>query len=237
MTKRPEKKSETIEVRVSYSEKLAFMEACKNTGTTASHAIRGYIGDFLNPKSTADNMGSDTIASRSRVVLLLGAGIIILSAIVAVSMWNQQGAGASENSSGDLTSHIASSPPASHPVIAYFDANNDGVIGSEDMAFMNAANADALERLIQIGDKNADDRLDHQEMVALAKYTLEVKAEKDDQMSLNGSQKDKQVLIFPPGLNARERRAYLSEVGADKYLSKAEIDRITKIVDVLTDER
>jgi len=44
---RPEKKSETLEVRLPHSKKEAFMEACERDGITASHAMRSFIDAYL----------------------------------------------------------------------------------------------------------------------------------------------------------------------------------------------
>ena len=45
--KRPEKKSETLEVRIPHSKKQAFMEACEHQGITASEAVRTFIDAYL----------------------------------------------------------------------------------------------------------------------------------------------------------------------------------------------
>lgn len=45
--KRPEKKSETLDVRLPYSVKRAFMAATKERGETASSAIRGFIDRYV----------------------------------------------------------------------------------------------------------------------------------------------------------------------------------------------
>ncbi len=44
MTKpRPPKKSETLEVRIPYAAKTAFMDRCRRDGRSASEAVRGFI--------------------------------------------------------------------------------------------------------------------------------------------------------------------------------------------------
>jgi hypothetical protein len=40
---RPPKKSETLEIRLPYEAKTAFMTRCQTEGRTASEALRGYI--------------------------------------------------------------------------------------------------------------------------------------------------------------------------------------------------
>lgn len=47
----PEKKSETLEVRLPYSQKRAFMAACAADGTTASEEVRGFVGRFLDARA------------------------------------------------------------------------------------------------------------------------------------------------------------------------------------------
>ena len=47
MTRPPEKKSESLEVRLPHSRKEAFMQACEENGVTASHAIRTFIDEYL----------------------------------------------------------------------------------------------------------------------------------------------------------------------------------------------
>ncbi|MGF1463198.1 MAG: hypothetical protein ACFB2Z_08520 [Maricaulaceae bacterium] len=44
---RREKKSETLEVRLSYAKKQAFMAACRDQGTTASDAVRGFVDAYV----------------------------------------------------------------------------------------------------------------------------------------------------------------------------------------------
>ena len=48
---KPPKKSETIEVRLSYEAKAAFMERCRHEQLTASEAIRLFIDDQLDPRA------------------------------------------------------------------------------------------------------------------------------------------------------------------------------------------
>ncbi len=48
MAKRQEKKSESIEIRLPYSQKTAFIEACREQGLSASEALRNQIDFFMN---------------------------------------------------------------------------------------------------------------------------------------------------------------------------------------------
>ena len=47
---KPPKKSETIEIRLPYAAKLAFMERCRRDRRTASEAIRRFIDGQLDPE-------------------------------------------------------------------------------------------------------------------------------------------------------------------------------------------
>lgn len=49
MTHRPPKKSETLEVRLPYPTKLAFMARCQADGVSASEAVRGFIDGRIAP--------------------------------------------------------------------------------------------------------------------------------------------------------------------------------------------
>ncbi|MEW5683443.1 MAG: hypothetical protein AB1942_00850 [Pseudomonadota bacterium] len=52
MNSRPPKKSETLEVRLPYPTKLAFMARCQAEGRSASEAVRGFIEDEIAPAPT-----------------------------------------------------------------------------------------------------------------------------------------------------------------------------------------
>lgn len=63
--KRPEKKSESLEIRLPYSQKLAFMEACREDGTTASDTLRRLIADELERKARPEPQRSWTMTIRN----------------------------------------------------------------------------------------------------------------------------------------------------------------------------
>ena len=63
---RDEKKSETLEVRLPYSQKIAFMEACRKEGITASEALRAGIAQFLatrDGQSQRNNLIEDLVTA------------------------------------------------------------------------------------------------------------------------------------------------------------------------------
>ncbi len=98
MTQPRLKKSETLEIRLSYPTKLAFMARCRDEGRTASEALRGFIEGAVEgrrPRRAARN---------------LIAGAVVAAAVGAIALPSlaRQAANAAE--------------------FAHLDANHDGVI-------------------------------------------------------------------------------------------------------------
>ena len=72
------KKTETLELRLPYETKLAFMARCRSAGVSASEALRGYIADFVDEQRPARRR----IGPRARLGLVAGA-ILAVSALAA----------------------------------------------------------------------------------------------------------------------------------------------------------
>ncbi|MCK0069009.1 hypothetical protein MF542_06040 [Kordiimonas sp. 5E331] len=68
---RREKKSESLEIRLEYSKKTSFMEACKARGQTASDVLRGSIEEYI---ASPENRFPVSTKSLS-IAALLAAGI------------------------------------------------------------------------------------------------------------------------------------------------------------------
>lgn len=73
---RPLKKSETIEIRLPYPTKLAFMARCRDEGRSASEALRGFIDAEL----------ADRRARASQLAPRLLVGALIAAAAGAVAL-------------------------------------------------------------------------------------------------------------------------------------------------------
>ncbi|WP_247017016.1 hypothetical protein [Kordiimonas laminariae] len=71
MMPRREKKSESLEIRLEYSKKTSFMEACKARGQTASDVLRGSIEEYI---ASPENRFPVSTKSLS-IAALLAAGI------------------------------------------------------------------------------------------------------------------------------------------------------------------
>lgn len=74
------KKSETLELRLPLETKQAFMARCRAAGVTASEALRGFIGDYID--------GRDAARSTRRrmwtpVRLGLAAGALVAAGVLA----------------------------------------------------------------------------------------------------------------------------------------------------------
>ena len=222
MTKRPEKKSETIEVRVSYSEKLAFMEACKQAGTTASHAIRSYIDDFLHPKP------EDSLSVRLKRLLPVIAGMIAIAASVVFLMPGGFGRDTvfAENG-GALTT--------GQRVVNYFDKNGDGFLSSADITDTDGINGETVNWLLEIGDNNTDGRLSAPEFEDIGNFTIEVNRKYSDAAMADRRNGDN-IVIFRPDMNDAERQAFIEESGLAGHMSPEDFARLEKLLDVLIED-
>ncbi|HEY3948611.1 EF-hand domain-containing protein [Phenylobacterium sp.] len=74
---RPLKKSETIEIRLPYPTKLAFMARCRDEGRSASEALRGFIDGELAGRAAPS-------AHPLRMRLAIGA--LVAAALGAVAL-------------------------------------------------------------------------------------------------------------------------------------------------------
>ena len=75
MTQPRLKKSETLEIRLPYPTKLAFMARCRDDGRSASEALRGFIDGHIEPARPV-----------SRAPQRLLAGALIAAAVGAMAL-------------------------------------------------------------------------------------------------------------------------------------------------------
>ena len=73
MTARPPKKSETLEVRLPFETKTAFMARCQAEGRTASDAVRGFIEGELSPVRRTRMRGWQALVAAVAAGLAIGA--------------------------------------------------------------------------------------------------------------------------------------------------------------------
>jgi hypothetical protein len=102
------KKSETLEIRIPYPTKQAFMARCQDQGVSASEALRGFIDTQLAPS---------TPARRKAPRVLIGG--LIAAAVGAVAVPSLAGPAVAAGLARDLVSRVA---------FERIDTNHDGVI-------------------------------------------------------------------------------------------------------------
>ena len=107
MTKRREKKSESLEIRLPYSQKQAFMEACRERGVTASDVLRSFIADELEPAEVSPGEANLVETARNNPLKTAAGGI---SAVLAAATFGT-GVGFAEDSTFER-----------------FDTNRDGIV-------------------------------------------------------------------------------------------------------------
>lgn len=98
---KPPKKSETLEVRLPYRTKLAFMTRCRDDGQTASEAVRGFIETELGDRPRAPR-------TRLWQALVAATAGLALGAVAAPS--------------------LARTAPTDHAAFERLDQNDDGAL-------------------------------------------------------------------------------------------------------------
>lgn len=115
---RKPKKSETLEVRLPYETKQAFLTACREDGTTASEVVRGSIDDYLDERGRpeTETQPRSVIAMipapiRKKRYLAVAGGLAGLAALVALP---------------------SAADPDFMATFHKFDKNGDGVLTPEE---------------------------------------------------------------------------------------------------------
>ncbi|MAP95716.1 MAG: hypothetical protein CMK07_12270 [Ponticaulis sp.] len=128
---RDEKKSETLEVRLPYSQKIAFMDACKEEGITASEALRAGIDEFLETRSRQ----SQHSHAMKDVVTLMTRKKKTVGSLLALSL--------------SAVAFTALPSAAADELFVQFDKNKDGVLTAGEISKNDGKVFDVL-------DKNGD---------------------------------------------------------------------------------
>lgn len=102
------KKSESLEIRIPFPTKQAFMARCQAEGVSASEAVRGFIDERLSP-------AEPTLRKAPRLVI----GGLIAAAVGAIAVPSLAGPAVAAGLARDLVSRVA---------FERIDANHDGVI-------------------------------------------------------------------------------------------------------------
>jgi hypothetical protein len=105
---RPPKKSESLEIRIPYSAKVAFMARCQQEGRSASEALRAFIDQQI-----------EGAAPRRSKRWRIATGALIAAAVGAVALPSLARPGPAVDPAQDLLRRVA---------FARLDANHDGVL-------------------------------------------------------------------------------------------------------------
>lgn len=106
---RPPKKSESLEIRIPYDAKLAFMERCRRDGRSASEALRDFIDQQIEARPARPRHWR--LAVGALVAAALGA--VALPSLARPSLTGPA------DPAHDLLRRVA---------FSHLDANHDGVV-------------------------------------------------------------------------------------------------------------
>ena len=173
---KPLKKTETIEIRVAYETKLAFMARCRQDGVSASEALRSLIGERLgtcvavSPVRTPDRAAGrpGRLRKAAGLVLTIGVAATALPSLAAsverigfaqLDLDGNGGVDRAEMSRGaDIEVRIKPGPPGLN--------FGRGTLGPASMP-PNAEEEALLDRLLQRRftrlDVDGNERIDFQE--------------------------------------------------------------------------
>jgi hypothetical protein len=118
---RKPKKSETLEVRIPYETKQAFLTACREDGTTASEVVRGSVQTYLDSREQPHPQRTSTLIMKFPRPVRRYAPRVAAGALAAIGL-----------------ATFAVLPSAAAPDFAtmfkQLDANGDGVLTAEEFS-------------------------------------------------------------------------------------------------------
>lgn len=141
-----EKKSETLEIRLSYSKKNAFMAQCVKNNETASYVLRRFIETYVLQAHGKTLQKQLFTASKSTRLKLAFLSVMMVMNVSIVQP------------------NIPSSP-AHNIIFSSMDANQDGFLTASDA---KDETRPALFALLEHTDKNEDGKLSAQEIDQLS---------------------------------------------------------------------
>ena len=141
-----EKKSERLEVRLPYSKKQAFVEACEQQSDTPSHAVRRFINSYIR-RSDTDDLGHSVGVLRRKFFPVFLVAAICLLGVLAVWKFN-----------GDPSQDASSNDDA---LFAVYDKNENGQLGVGEVL-----SGENEKYLFQVLDINSDQVIDREEFIS-----------------------------------------------------------------------
>ncbi|MEM9232725.1 MAG: hypothetical protein AAGA69_00625 [Pseudomonadota bacterium] len=149
---RREKKSESLEVRLSHNQKKDFMEICKERGTTASDAVRGFISGVIEDARRTETEKkaparlkelSMTLRNNPRKALTAGAGAFGAFALFA-----------------------ATPSVADDNVFERLDQNGDGLVTLDEISPAGSEGHEAAQEMFAALDRDDDGTLTSDEFLS-----------------------------------------------------------------------
>ncbi len=139
---RKEKKSETLEIRLSYSKKNAFMAQCAKDNETASRVLRRFIETYV--------VRAHGKASKKPVFMALQSGRLKLVFLTLIMVMGTS-----------VTQPNTPHSPEHNIIFSRMDTNQDGYLTASDA---KDETRPALFALLEHTDKNEDGKLSVQEI-------------------------------------------------------------------------
>lgn len=144
---RDEKKSESLEVRLPYSQKIAFMEACKKEGITASEALRDGIREFL---ASRDGQSQRSSVLKDVVTLMKMNTRKTVGSLIALSLGSAV--------------FVTLPSQAQDKLFAEYDKNEDGYLTAGEISKND-------DRIFAVLDTDGDGRISPDEFKREAEYS------------------------------------------------------------------
>ena len=114
------KKSETLEIRLPYPTKLAFMARCREEGRSASEALRGFIDGELRPQLARPRRRGWRLIAGAAIAASVGAAAV--GAVAAPTLGRPGVAGEFARLDADHDGRITAAE------LRHLDADGDGAI-------------------------------------------------------------------------------------------------------------
>jgi hypothetical protein len=141
-----EKKSERLEIRLSYTKKQAFLEACETQGDQPSDALRRFIQSYTR-RAQADHVDFTVKNVLSRFRWPLIGGVLTMAILTAALLHKPSEPLVLPHNGPILSAKSGDFPPINYNLFAQYDANKNGVldlgeIGERDTHLHRVLNLD-----------------------------------------------------------------------------------------------
>ena len=212
MKRRKEKKSESLDIRLPYEQKRAFMEATRKRGETASQALRQYISSYIEEARLADQPNpvqeiTMTLA-RHRLKTIATAAGAALGAFTITALPSAADSAAFDHldKNGDgLITEGEILPGHDADIIARLDTDNSGGVSREELDA--AGNRIVIKK--QVSEDGADGEIIKSSTVKVISFSDEKDGDIHGELS-----------------TTTERGIIIKRLESGEELSEAELDAL-----------